>query len=278
MDLRSAELNAESRLRCSALVVARRSHLSHPSHPSHPRTCRTQFHSTRCASTTSTRRSGRGSADARCEWRTTARGREAGRSWSTTPVWASTSSRSSIARRGVCCTPGDSPRSTASGRRRLSSDSTNRTFHESLRFPWPLRPVRVVLKKRDRQNVFRDSVDDRHRPRLPVRRAVVCRAQAAGRLTSLFESGPPSSKVDVLLISEGYAAAQSRRFRADAAAARRGLFALEPFKSRRADFNVRTLEVAGAPASVEFNIFGIERYALTYDNRSLRNLAALGAL
>ena len=29
-----------------------------------------------------------------------------------------------------------------------------RTFHESVRFPWPGAPVRVSLKKRDPQNVF----------------------------------------------------------------------------------------------------------------------------
>jgi hypothetical protein len=53
------------------------------------------------------------------------------------------------------------------------------------------------------------------------------------------------------------------------------LFALEPFKSRRADFNVRALHVPASPVSVEFNIFGLERYALTYDNRVLRNIAAV---
>ena len=31
-----------------------------------------------------------------------------------------------------------------------------RTFHESLRFPWPKAPVQVVLKKRDKDNVFRE--------------------------------------------------------------------------------------------------------------------------
>ena len=29
-----------------------------------------------------------------------------------------------------------------------------------------------------------------------------------------------------------------------------------------------------SPVPVEFNIFGLERYALTYDNRALRNIAA----
>ena len=30
------------------------------------------------------------------------------------------------------------------------------TFHESVRFPWPKRPVQIVLKKRDRLNAFHE--------------------------------------------------------------------------------------------------------------------------
>src|SRR3989441_1054885 len=33
---------------------------------------------------------------------------------------------------------------------------TWRTYHESLRFPWPKRQVQVTLKKRDAENVFRE--------------------------------------------------------------------------------------------------------------------------
>ena len=89
-------------------------------------------------------------------------------------------------------------------------------------------------------------------------------------------SGPASRKVDVLLVSDGYTLAQEAKFRADATRLVNALFAHEPFKSRRTDFNVRTLLTgsAGSAAMVEFNVFGLERYALTYDNRLLRNAAA----
>jgi hypothetical protein len=145
----------------------------------------------------------------------------------------------------------------------------NRTFHESLRFPWPRGSVRVVVKKRDRQNRFLSlweiDVDPRlASPRLPP----------AGRITTVFESGPPSRAVDVLLIGDGYASTEADRFRADADRLVQALFAIEPFRSRRKAFNVRALHTPGSPLSVEFNIFGLDRYALTYDNRSLRNLAA----
>jgi IgA Peptidase M64/Peptidase M64 N-terminus len=156
----------------------------------------------------------------------------------------------------------------------------NRTFHESLRLPWPTAPVRIELKKRDKQNLFEALWSADVDPRAATA-AVEPGATAAGRSTAriatLLENGPPSQKVDVLLISDGYSSGQAAKFRADAARLVKALFAREPFKSRRADFNVRTLHVPDSPVAVEFNIFGLERYALTYNNRALRNIAASSA-
>ena len=147
--------------------------------------------------------------------------------------------------------------------------TTPRMFHESVRFPQPRAPVRVAIRKRDLQNVFvplwETAVDPADASR---------NARIAAPLSSVFESGPPGHKVDLLLISDGYSAAQGPKFFADATRLVHALFALEPFKSRRSDFNIRTLHVPGRAVPVEFKIFGLERYALTYDNRSLRNVAA----
>jgi hypothetical protein len=150
--------------------------------------------------------------------------------------------------------------------------AANRMFHESLRFPWPNDSVRIILKKRDSENVFRELWATQLDPRSPT----VSRAarKRIGRVSPVFESGPSSSKIDLLLISEGYAPSEVSKFRSDVSRLVNALFALEPFKSRRSDFNVRMLEVAGAAMSVQFNIFGIERYALSYENRSVRDMAA----
>lgn len=150
------------------------------------------------------------------------------------------------------------------------SRKTNRTFHESLRFPWPVRPARITLRRRDAQNVFQPlwttDVDSGA--------AVPASIPPTVGPSLLFENGPSNRKVDLLLISEGYALEQASKFRRDAERLVEALFAIEPFKSRRGDFNVRALAVRGAPLSVQFNIFGLDRYALTYDNRALRNFAA----
>jgi IgA peptidase M64/peptidase M64-like protein len=147
----------------------------------------------------------------------------------------------------------------------------DRTFHESLRFPQPTVPVRVVIKKRDLRNIFQAFWETE----VDLHAAIAASLPPASSSVSIvIESGPPSRKVDLLLISDGYPASRADAFRADAARLLDALFALEPFKSRRADFNVRALHVPASALSVEFNIFGLERYALTYDNRALRNTAA----
>ena len=164
----------------------------------------------------------------------------------------------------------------------------HRTFHESLRFPWPKEPVAITLSKRQANNTFSSiwttDVDPRSRF---VNRAPLTRR--AGRVWPVFVSGPPADKVDLLVIGEGYTAAQMPKFHRDVRRLLPALFAEEPFKSRRSDFNVRALDLPSAdsgvnrpntgvfrrtPLSAEYNIFDSERYVLTLDNRALRDAAS----
>lgn len=164
---------------------------------------------------------------------------------------------------------------------------THRTFHESLRIPWPKHPVQVVLKKRSEESGFHQiwstkiDPDSRH-----VNRAD---AEAIGQVWTLFENGPAHEKVDLLLIGEGYSAAEKEKFRRDARRLTEALFAHEPFRSRKSDFNVRAIELTSAESGVsrpragkfrrsatgaQYNIFDSERYLLTYDNQALRDIAS----
>ncbi len=85
--------------------------------------------------------------------------------------------------------------------------------------------------------------------------------------------------MDLLLISDGYAAEQLPKFHADATRLAGALFSYEPFKSRKSDFNVRALDLPSERSTIntEFNIFGLVRYLLTYNNRALRDAAAAAA-
>jgi hypothetical protein len=168
-----------------------------------------------------------------------------------------------------------------------ASGGVRRTFHESLRFPWPKSPVQVVIKKRDRQGAFHEvwstSVDPGSRF---VNRADL---KPIGRVRTLFENGPPAAKVDIVILGDGYTEAELGKFHADARRLVDMLFATEPFKSRKSDFNVRAVDLPSAdsgvhrpqagvdrrtPVSTEYNIFDSERYALTLDNRAMRDVAS----
>lgn len=165
--------------------------------------------------------------------------------------------------------------------------TAHRTFHESLRLPWPKQTVEIALRKRQRDNSFATlwttAVDPNSRF---VNRAALA---AAGRVWTLFENGPAAAKVDLLIIGEGYTAAEMPKFHADAKRLAEALFREEPFRSRRRDFNVRALDLPSAqsginrpnagvfrrtPVSTEYNIFDSERYVLTLDNRALRDAAS----
>lgn len=146
--------------------------------------------------------------------------------------------------------------------------SRNRTFHESLRFPWPKAPVRIILKERDQRNNFQEFWATEVDPG-SIRKSDAI-DESIGIVRQMLENGPPSLKVDVLLISEGYSEAELPKFRSDAARLVGALFSLEPFKSRKLDFNIRTLELSEKAVSVEYNIFGLQRYMLTLDNEWLR--------
>lgn len=167
------------------------------------------------------------------------------------------------------------------------ADQMNRTFQESLRFPSPEKPVQVVIKKRDAQNAFHEvwsvNVDPADQQ---IDRS---KSAAPAPLLELQKSGDPATKVDFLILGDGYTAAESAKFEKDAKRLMEILFATSPFKERRADFNVWGLCPPAAqsgisrpstgvykhtPVGATYDAFGSERYVLTFDNRSFRENAA----
>jgi hypothetical protein len=162
----------------------------------------------------------------------------------------------------------------------------NRTFSESLRFPTPDVIVEISLKERDEGGFHemwktvvdpRDKFVDRARPSSP------------GPLMELQKMGDPAGKVDLLVLGDGYTAAQRTKFEKDARRFIEALFATPPFREHRTDFNVWGLcpaaEQSGvsrpssgiyrrSPVGASYDTFGTERYVLTMENRTLRDLAS----
>jgi IgA Peptidase M64/Peptidase M64 N-terminus len=162
----------------------------------------------------------------------------------------------------------------------------NRTFSESLRFPCPEVPVEVLLKERagnEFHEVWKTTVDpkdkfvDRSRPPSP------------GPLIELQKMGEPANKVDLLVMGDGYTAAERPKFEKDARRFLEALFAASPFREHRGDFNVWGLCPAAdesgisrpstgiyrrSPLGTSYDTFDSERYVLTTDNRVMRDVAS----
>jgi hypothetical protein len=162
-----------------------------------------------------------------------------------------------------------------------------RTFHESLRFPEPSDAVQIILKKRDAKNLFREVWSTALDPKdIFIDRS---KTKAPAPLIEIQRSGDPATKVDFLILGDGYTAAETAKFERDARRMTEVLFATSPFKERRRDFNVWALcppaSESGvsrpstgiyrdSPVGATYDAFGSERYVLTFDNRALRRVAA----
>ncbi|HEY6140358.1 MAG TPA: M64 family metallopeptidase [Thermoanaerobaculia bacterium] len=161
------------------------------------------------------------------------------------------------------------------------------TLSESVRFPWPRKPVQLVVKRRDKSGAFQQIwstlIDPASRFVNPADR------KTAGKVWSVVDNGAPPEKVDILVIGEGYTEAELPKYHKDVERMVGKLFATEPFKSRKKDFNVRALDLV-EPASgvhrprthddrrtltgVQYNIFDSERYVLTLDDERMRDIAS----
>jgi len=164
--------------------------------------------------------------------------------------------------------------------------TASRTFSESLRFPAPQAPVRLVLQKRQKGKfavVWTTSIDpkdkfiDTSHPPSP------------GALLTIQKMGEPAAKVDLLVLGDGYTAGEREKFEKDAHRFADMLFAVSPFREHRQDFNLWGLcpaaEESGVsrpssgihrrnPLGTAYDTFDTERYVLTFENRALRDVAS----
>jgi hypothetical protein len=164
--------------------------------------------------------------------------------------------------------------------------NASRTFSESLRFPAPEAPVKIVLKRRD-DGQFHEIWTTRIDPKDKF--IDTSRPPSPGPLLTIQKSGEPATKVDLLIMGDGYTADERTKFESDARHFTEILFTRPPFREHRADFNVWGLcpasEESGisrpsngihrrSPLGTTYDTFDTERYILTPENRALRDFAS----
>jgi len=163
----------------------------------------------------------------------------------------------------------------------------NRSYHESLRFPVQQTEFELVLKKRapsnDFEEIWRIAIDPND--------YMVHRESAAyaDQVVAILDNGDPATKVDLLILGDGYTADEQDKFIARARELTDILFETSPFKERKDDFNVWALAPASAesgvsrpstntyrdtPLGTTSDAFRAARYVLTFDTKNMRRTAS----
>ena len=161
-----------------------------------------------------------------------------------------------------------------------------KTLPEGIRFPEPQRPVQIRLRKRGPDQTFLEIWSTQIEP---TSRFVARPAISSQDILLLTENGPPSKRVDLLLLGDGYTRKERREFERDAERFMKELFSVEPFGSRRDDFTIRAIFVPSAesgisrpragvfhdtPLGTSYNSLDSERYILSVEDRKWRDIAA----
>lgn len=161
------------------------------------------------------------------------------------------------------------------------------TFSESLRFPWPHKPVIVIVSKRNALNDFEQiwhyTVDPKARN---VNPAVQKHTE---KVNIIHGTGSPVDKADFVILGDGYSHEEMEKFRKDSKRLADYLLSCEPFATHREEIIIRSVETPSessgvnkphpgvfrrSPLSVSYGAFDSERYALAFDNKTIRNVAS----
>ncbi|MBA4407499.1 peptidase M64 [bacterium] len=169
-----------------------------------------------------------------------------------------------------------------------ASKGIKRTYHESAIVPFPKNKIRFVLQKRDKQNALNDVFSTEIDPAdLYIIKDAV--KDKAVKVYKSHFSGDAHSKVDVVILGDGYSANEQKKFEKDLKRFTNVFFNQEPFKSQQNKFNIygvfKTSEESGidepganiykkTALGTTFYSLGSERYVLTEENKTMRDLAA----
>jgi hypothetical protein len=163
---------------------------------------------------------------------------------------------------------------------------TYRTFNESVVFPFPKKPVRIEFHGRDDNNKLVKSFEYKADP---ADYFIKKERRHVYPSFPVLNSGDPAIRVDVVIIPEGYTADQMDLFKEDCKKFANYLFNSTPFKENKEKFNIWGVEAPSEESGTDipadniwrktvlnsrFYTFDLDRYLMTSDYKSVRDVAA----
>ena len=163
-----------------------------------------------------------------------------------------------------------------------------RTFPETIRIPFPRRPVQIEWLVRDEQNRFTRSIATWV---FDPGAEWVNTENRAGEVMvrKILDHGNPHHHVDVVIVGDGYTAAEAEAFFQRAAALVDTLFSIEPYRHLKSAFNVTAVLRPSLESGTDnpregvyrntalgtsFNTFGLQRYLMITNTRTVQDVAS----
>jgi hypothetical protein len=162
-----------------------------------------------------------------------------------------------------------------------------RTYHETILIPYPKKTILIVLESRNKKNIleplFSAEIDpsDYHINKES--------GDADDQIYEALKNGDPHTKVDLAWIAEGYTAQQFDKFKKDVDRFMTAMFEVAPYDRLKDRFNIYGVFRPSAENGVDqpregifkqtivnssFNALDLDRYLLTEDNKTMRDIAA----
>ncbi|MBI5661421.1 MAG: peptidase M64 [Ignavibacterium album] len=163
-----------------------------------------------------------------------------------------------------------------------------KSYHESAIIPFPGNKIIFAIEKRDESNqmneIFRTEIDPSD--------IYIIKDKVVDSGVEIFKAvfnGDPHKKVDIVILAEGYTFEERGKFAEDLDRFVEYFFEQEPYNSHKSNFNIYGVfkpseesgtDLPGADIFVNtilnttFWSLGSERYLMTEDNKTMRDLAA----
>ncbi|WP_430972216.1 M64 family metallopeptidase [Sunxiuqinia rutila] len=161
------------------------------------------------------------------------------------------------------------------------------SFYQVAVCPFPKKICRFIIEQRNWEGVFepvfKTEID-------PDNYFILDEQVPDYEVENLLENGNPKTKVDVVILPEGYTADEMDKFLTDARRMLKALFETQPFKRHQKDFNWYAVKVPSVEAGTDipgeyiykntafnshFYTFDTPRYLTTQDMLSIHDAASV---
>lgn len=153
----------------------------------------------------------------------------------------------------------------------------SKSFEEVILIPFPIIPVKLVIEKTSAENVTQKIYSIDINP-AEIKAEDLKIDHSTTTVIKSYSGGDAHSKVDVVILGEGYTKDESSKFEKDITHFTEMFFSLEPYNSMREYFNIYGVLVPSEETGIDepraniykntaldasFNALGSERYMLT---------------